>query len=45
MRELSVYQKFGSFTVTTEDGKEYLYSFSTRRRVYKFQDIRVNLYI
>ena len=45
MRELSVYRKFGSFTVTTEDAKEYLYSFSTRRRVYKFQDIKVNLYI
>ena len=29
-----------------EDAKEYLYSFSTtRRRVYKFQDIKVNLYI
>ena len=45
MRELSIYQKFGTFTVTTEDAKEYLYSFSTRRRVYKFQDIKVNLYI
>ena len=45
MRDLSVYQKFGTFTVTTEDAKEYLYSFSTRRRVYKFQDIKVNLYI
>ena len=45
LRELSVYRKFGTFTVTTEDAKEYLYSFSTRRRVYKFQDIKVNLYI
>ena len=45
MRDLSVYQKFGTFTVTTEDAKEYLYSFSARRRVYKFQDIKVNLYI
>ena len=45
MRELSIYQKFGTVTVTTEDAKEYLYSFSTRRRVYKFQDIKVNLYI
>ena len=44
-RELSVYHQFGTFTVTTEDAKEYLYSFSTRRRVYKFQDIKVNLYI
>ena len=45
MWDLSVYRKFGTFTVTTEDAKEYLYSFSTRRRVYKFQDIKVNLYI
>jgi hypothetical protein len=45
LRDLSVYHKFGTFTVTTEDAKEYLYSFSTRRRVYKFQDIKVNLYI
>jgi len=39
------YQKFGTFTVTIEDAKEYLYSFSTRRRVHKFQDIKVNLNI
>ena len=45
MRDLSVYRKFASLTVTAEDAKEYLYSFSTRRRVYKFQDIKVNLYI
>ena len=45
MWDLSVYQKFGTFTVTTEDAKEYLYSFSTMHRVYKFQDIKVNLYI
>jgi hypothetical protein len=25
--------------VMIENGKEYLYSFSTRRRVYKFQDL------
>ena len=44
-QELRNYQKFRTFTVTVEDAKEYLYSFSTRRRVYKFQDIKVNLYI
>ncbi len=32
------------FTLTAEDAKEYLYSFSTRR-VYNFHDIQVNLYI
>ena len=41
MRDLSVYRKVGIFTVE----KEYRYSFSTRRRGYKFQDIKVNLYI
>ena len=45
MRELSVYRKFGTFTVTTEDAKEYLYAFSICRRVYQFRDIKVNLYI
>ena len=44
-QELRSYQRFGTFTVTIEDAKEYLYSFSTRRRVHKFQDIKVNLYI
>ena len=44
-QELRNYQKFGTFTVTVEDAKEYLYSFSARRRVYKFHDIKVNLYI
>ena len=45
LRGLRVCQKLEIFTVTTEDAKEYLYSFSTRRRVYKFQDVKVNLYI
>ena len=45
MRELSVYQKFGTFIVTAEDAKEYLYAFSIRCRVYQFRDILVNLYI
>jgi hypothetical protein len=40
LRNLSVYHKFGTFTVTTEDAKEYLYSFSTRRRVYKVRTSR-----
>lgn len=44
-QELRNYQKFGTFTVTVEDAKEYLYSFSTTRRVHKFQEIKVNLYI
>ena len=45
MRDLSVYRKFGTFTVTTEDAKEYLYSFSKTRRVHHFQSFQVNLYI
>ena len=37
--------KFGSSTVTVQDAKEYLFSFSTHRRVHPFRDITVNLYI
>jgi hypothetical protein len=44
-QELSDYQLFGSFTVTVEDAKEYLYSFSKTRRVHRFQSFKVNLYI
>ena len=39
------YQLFGSFTVTIEDAKEYLYSISKTRRVHRFQSFKVNLYI
>ena len=39
------YLLFATFLVTSEDAKAYLYSFSTKRRVYKWNDIRVNLYI
>jgi len=42
LRELIVYQKFGTLAVTTED---YCYCFSTRHRVYKFQNIKVNICI
>ena len=44
-QELSDYQLFGSFTVTAQDAKEYLYSFSKTRRVHRFQSFNVNLYI
>ena len=44
-QELSDYQLFGSFTVTIEDAKEYLYSISKTRRVHRFQNFKVNLYI
>ena len=44
-QELSDYQLFGSFTVTAQDAKEYLYSFSKTRRVHRFQSFKVNLYI
>ena len=45
LQKLRNHQRFGTFTVTIEDAKEYLYSFSTTRRAHKFQDIKVNLYI
>ena len=44
-QELRNYRKFGTFTVTCEDAKEYAYSFIKKRRVHKWTDIRVNLYI
>jgi len=44
-QELSDYQRFGSFVVTVEDAKAYLYGFSTSRRVHRFQSFSVNLYI
>ena len=44
LKESGICRKFETFTVTTEDVKEYLCSFSIRC-VYKFQGIQVNLYI
>ena len=43
-QELS-YQKFASFTITALDAKEYAYSKEKKRRVRKFTDFVVNLYI
>lgn len=37
--------KIGGFTITLEDAKKYLYSFSTRRRVYKWKDLNVSVWI
>ncbi len=33
-----------SFTLTQEDGKNYLYSFSTRRRVFNWKDLNVTVW-
>ena len=41
----SDYLLFATFLVTSEDAKAYLYSMSSKRRVHKWKDIRVNLYI
>lgn len=35
----------GRFTLTIDDAKKYVYSFSTRRRVYKWQDLHVSVWI
>ena len=43
--ELRNYRKFASLTVTCEDAKAYIYSLSSKRRVHKWTDIQVNLYI
>lgn len=37
-------QKLASFTINLEQAKEYLYKFSTRKRVHKWHDITVNLW-
>lgn len=37
--------KIASFTLTIDDAKKYLYSFSTRRRVYNWQDLNVSIWI
>ena len=37
--------KIGEFTITLEEAKEYLYSFSTRRRVFKWKDLNVSVWI
>ena len=37
--------KIGAFTLTIDDAKKYIYSFSTRRRVYKWVDLNVSVWI
>lgn len=37
--------KIASFTLTIDDAKKYLYSFSTRRRVYNWKDLNVSVWI
>ena len=34
-----------SFTLTIDDAKKYLYSFSSRRRVYKWVDLNVSIWV
>ncbi len=36
------YFKFAEFTLTVEDAKEYIYSLSTKRRVYNPNDIEAD---
>jgi len=42
---LRSYRKLASLTVTCGDAKAYMFLFSTKRRVHKWTDIQVNLYI
>ena len=37
--------KIGAFTLTIDDAKKYIYSFSPRRRVYKWADLNVSVWI
>ena len=39
------YQKFASFVVTADDAREYLYSRDPKRRVQKWTDFRLDLFI
>ena len=41
---ISDFTKFAEFTLTVEGAKEYIYSLSTKRRVYNWHDIEVRLY-
>jgi len=42
---IPTYFNFAEFTLTEKDAKEYKYSKSTKQRVHKIKDIKVNLYI
>ena len=42
---ISDFTKFAEFTLTVDDAKEYIYSLSTKHRVYNWNDIEVRLYI
>jgi len=44
-QELSDYRKFATLVVTLEDAQAFMYRLSRKRRVHKWRDIRVNLYI
>ena len=44
-QELSDFQMFGTFMITQADAKAYMYAISPLRRVHRFRDIQVNLYI
>ena len=39
------FQIFGTFLITQADAKAYMYAISPLRRVHRFRDIQVNLYI
>ena len=43
--DLDDHIKIGSFTLTIDDAKKYLYSFSSRRRVYKWVDLNVSIWV
>ena len=39
------YTYIGGFTLTQEDAKAYIYADSTKRRVHKWKDVKVNVFI
>lgn len=44
-RELKNYRKYAAFSVTCDNAKAYIYSFSRHRRFHKRTGIKVNLFI
>lgn len=43
--DLDEHIQIASFTLTIDDAKKYLYSFSTQRRVYNWKDLNVSVWI
>ena len=45
MNSVCAYRKFATLVITLADVQAFMYRLSRKRRVHKWRDIRVNLYI